>query len=187
MTDDVGAMVERLRNEYRGRFFIDRNLVVDPVLYDEAHSLYDSLQPNTEAEARLWAVIWVYELLVSPHSITYMRWPVEDGDEIGEFLGDFETRRIHLDPSGDADLWTDMADVRWSDGRDMQLTDQPMDFAAALAGGARFVERAEFDAGWAAATTHRMAGTPNPALAASIVATFEELRIARNSSAERAS
>ena len=69
--------------------------------------------------------------------------------------------------------------MSWDDGVDLMVGDQPMDFEAALHGGAEFVTRENFEAAWKAAKQTRGAGKPNPLLAPSVVATFEELRIAR--------
>jgi hypothetical protein len=72
-----------------------------------------------------------------------------------------------------------MAEVAWPDGGDLGLADQPMDFEAALAGGAQFNPPIEFDTAWNLASARTPPGRPNPMLSPSVVATFEELRVAR--------
>lgn len=173
-------MIERLRNQYRDRLKPGDSLDNDHVLLDEAHAVYSQLEQDPRDEPRLWAAIFVYEMLISPHEVLYMRWPGQHGGhELAEFLGDFEMRRVTTDGLGNPTLWTDMAEVTWPDGNELRVTDQPMDFEAALAGGAEFIPRSEFDDAWVAATARTMPGHSSPMLAASVVATFEELRIAR--------
>jgi hypothetical protein len=178
------AMVVRLRNEYRGVLARNGSLKADPILYDDAHYVYDRLAKDSADKARLWAAIWVYELIISPHQMHYLKWKAADGEgwDFAELLGDFETRRVETNGAGDPLRWTDMEDVTWPEGDRGVLSDQPFDAADAIALGATAIERHEFLTLWAKAAMARQAGTPNPKLSPSVVATFEELRIARGQS-----
>ena len=180
-SNSATAMIDRLRAQYRGVLARDKPLKADPILYDEAHAVYDRLVKGSLDEARLWAAIWVYELIISPHQMHYLKWRAMDGDgyECAEFLGDFETRRVETDHVGDPLRWADMADVTWPEGDRSLLSDQPFAAADAIAQGAVPIEQQEFLTLWTRATQARAAGTLNPRLAASVIATFEELRIAR--------
>lgn len=177
-------MVDRLRARYRVALARDEPLEADPILYDEAHAAYDKLAraaKGSREEARLWASIFVYELLISPHEMHYLKWRSVHGDGpvFAEFLGDFETRRVETNDAGEPLRWTDMADVAWPEGDDAVLSDQPVDVADAIVQGAISIEREEFLTLWNTATQSRSAGAPNPRLAATVVATIEELRVAR--------
>jgi hypothetical protein len=174
-------MVDRLREQYRGILARNAPLKADPILYDEAHSVYDGLAKGSVDEPRLWAAIWVYELLISPHQMHYLKWRAVDGDgyEVAELLGDFETRRVETNDVGDPLRWADMADVTWPEGDRCVLSDQPFDATDAIGQGAMAIKHEEFLNLWTRATQARPAGTPNPRLAPSVIATFEELRIAR--------
>jgi len=180
-SNSAAAMINRLRAQYRGVLARDVPLKADPILYDQAHAVYDGLVKGSLDEARLWAAIWVYELIISPHQMHYLKWQAMDGDgyECAEFLGDFETRRVETDELGAPLRWADMADVTWPEGDRSGLSEKPVEAADAIAQGAVSIEQQDFLNLWTRATQARAAGTPNPRLAASVIATFEELRIAR--------
>jgi hypothetical protein len=179
--EEVSRMIERLRREYRNALPSEKRLTANSILYDEAHALYDRLARGSDEEEQLWAAIFVYELIISAHKVSYLKWADEErhGSVVAEILGDFETRRIELNSTGAPLLWSDMADVTWDNGERCVLSDQPFPLDGAIASGAEEIQAKQFESIWAAARQVRGAGRPNPMLAPSVLATFEELRIAR--------
>ena len=174
--------LQRLRSAYRGTLTGGERLQADPILIDEAQAAHNRLANSDEQKARLWAAIWVYEMIISPdYHLRYLKWKAIDGDgyEYAELLGDFETRRVETDGHGHPVRWADMADVTWEDGDRCVLADQPVVVVDAIMQGAMAVEPDDFLSLWRLALETRPPGVPNPRLSAEVLATFEELRIAR--------